>query len=47
MAVLGLEPGPLVGEAYRYLLALRMENGPASHEAAVAALRAWYDATPR
>jgi len=29
MQVLGIPPSPLVGKAYKYLLALRMERGPA------------------
>jgi poly(A) polymerase len=44
MTILGIPPGPLVGEAYRYLLALRMERGPLEHDAAVAELKAWYAA---
>jgi poly(A) polymerase len=42
MELLGLEPGPLVGQAYRHLLAVRMERGPLPHDEAVAELRAWY-----
>jgi poly(A) polymerase len=42
MKELGVQPGPVVGKAYRHLLSLRMERGPMSHEDAVAALRAWY-----
>jgi poly(A) polymerase len=42
MAVLGIPPGPLVGRAYRYLLELRMERGPLSHDEAVEELRRWY-----
>src|SRR4051812_6829593 len=41
MEILGLPPGRLVGEAYKHLLALRMEHGPLPHDEAVAALRAW------
>jgi poly(A) polymerase len=41
MAELGLGPGRAVGEAYRHLLALRMELGPMSREDAVAALHEW------
>ncbi len=41
MEILGVPPGPVVGEAYRHLLALRMEHGPRPREAAVAALRDW------
>jgi poly(A) polymerase len=41
MALLGLPPGPLVGRAYKHLLALRMERGPLSREDAEAELRRW------
>ncbi len=44
MAVLGLDPGPVVGEAYRFLLDLRMDRGPMSTEDATEALRAWWAA---
>lgn len=44
MAVLGIPPGPSVGQAYQHLLALRMEHGPLGHERAVAELRSWWDA---
>ena len=41
MQVLGLPPGPLVGKAYKHLLAVRMEKGPLTREEAEAELRAW------
>jgi len=41
MQLLGIPPGPLVGKAYKHLLALRMERGPLSHEEAEAELRRW------
>jgi poly(A) polymerase len=41
MALLGLEPGPLVGRAYKHLLAVRMEKGPMTPEEAEAELRRW------
>ncbi len=41
MALLGLQPGPLVGKAYKYMLGLRMERGPLSPEEAEAELRRW------
>ncbi len=44
MTILGIPPGPLVGQAYRHLLALRMEHGPLGHERAVSELQAWYAA---
>jgi poly(A) polymerase len=43
MAILGIGPGPLVGRAYKYLLALRMENGPLGRDPATAELLRWYD----
>jgi poly(A) polymerase len=42
MTILGVPAGPLVGEAYRHLLALRMEHGPLGHERAVAELQDWF-----
>jgi poly(A) polymerase len=41
MTVLGIKPGPLVGQAYQHLLALRMEEGPQTPEAAKEALITW------
>ncbi len=41
MEILGIPEGPLVGQAYKHLLALRMEKGPLPRQEAVAALRAW------
>jgi poly(A) polymerase len=42
MALLGLPPGREVGEAYRYLLELRLDRGPMSQEDAEAELRRWW-----
>ncbi|MGD9954552.1 MAG: CCA tRNA nucleotidyltransferase [Candidatus Nanopelagicales bacterium] len=42
MEVLGLAPGREVGEAYRWLLELRLDRGPMSEEDAEAALLAWW-----
>ena len=42
MALLGIGPGPVVGEAYRHLLELRLDNGPMSQEAAETALLGWW-----
>ncbi len=44
MALLDIPPGRAVGEAYRYLLELRMEHGPLGAERAEAELRAWWAA---
>ncbi|MEW2075018.1 CCA tRNA nucleotidyltransferase [Streptomyces sp. NPDC012403] len=42
MEILGVKPGPAVGQAYKHLLELRLENGPMGHDAAVAALKEWW-----
>jgi len=42
MAVLGIEAGPAVGRAYKWLLERRLEDGPMDHDTAVVALKAWY-----
>lgn len=44
MGILGLKPGREVGEAYRYLLEERLENGPLGAEEAEARLRRWWSA---
>jgi poly(A) polymerase len=44
MQILGIPPGPEVGEAYRFLLDLRMERGPLSEADATEALRAFWAA---
>jgi poly(A) polymerase len=41
MRILGLPPGPLIGEAYRYLLELRLEHGPLGHDRATRELLRW------
>ncbi len=42
MAALGLPPGPEVGQAYRFLLELRLEHGPLGEDRARDALLAWW-----
>ncbi|CAN5174006.1 CCA tRNA nucleotidyltransferase [soil metagenome] len=42
MAILGLRPGREVGEAYRFLLELRLDEGPLGPEEAERRLRAWW-----
>ncbi|MDN5803283.1 MAG: CCA tRNA nucleotidyltransferase, partial [Microlunatus sp.] len=42
MAVLGIPPGREVGEAYRFLLEKRIEDGPLGPDRAEEALRAWW-----
>ena len=44
MTILDIPPGREVGEAYRYLLDLRLERGPLDHEDAKAALLEWWKA---
>ena len=44
MEVLGIPPGPVVGEAYNFLLELRLDRGPLDAEQAVEALQAWWAA---
>lgn len=39
--ILGLEPGPALGQAYKHLLALRLEHGPLGTEEAEQQLRLW------
>ena len=44
MAILGIPPGPEVGEAYRFLLDLRMDRGPLSEADAAEALKSFWAA---
>jgi poly(A) polymerase len=41
MELLGVPPGPVVGQAWRYLKELRLERGPLDHDEAIAELFAW------
>jgi poly(A) polymerase len=41
MEVLGLEPGPEIGEALAYLMELRLERGPIPQDEAIELVRAW------
>jgi len=43
MQLLGIKPGPLVGEAWQFLKELRLDRGPLSRDEAEAALFAWAD----
>jgi poly(A) polymerase len=47
MTILGIPPGPEVGEAYRFLLDLRMDRGPLSEADATEALKAFWAARPQ
>jgi poly(A) polymerase len=42
MEALGIGPGPQVGQAYRFLLDLRLDHGPMGEDAARAALLDWW-----
>ncbi|QHC71857.1 CCA tRNA nucleotidyltransferase [Rathayibacter sp. VKM Ac-2801] len=42
MEILGLAPGREVGQAYRFLLELRLEEGPLGEEEATRRLREWW-----
>lgn len=42
MALLGVKPGPIVGEAYRFLLEVRLDEGPIGPDAAAERLREWW-----
>ena len=42
MAILGIPPGRAVGEAYKFLLEKRIDEGPLGEAAATDALRAWW-----
>ena len=44
MRILGLKPGPVVGEALRYLLELRLEEGPLGEDEATKRLQQWWEA---
>jgi poly(A) polymerase len=41
MRLLGVPPGPLVGQAWRFLKELRLDHGPLDHDDAVTALFQW------
>ena len=43
MNLLGLEPGPIVGKAYKHMLEYRLDNGPVEHSVAVDELKKWYE----
>jgi poly(A) polymerase len=44
--VLGIAPGPVLGRAYKYLLSVRMDQGPIGKEAAILALQTWWADQP-
>jgi poly(A) polymerase len=42
MEILGVPPGPLVGQAWRHLKEVRLDRGPLTREEAIAELRSWW-----
>jgi len=42
MAVLGVKPGPVVGQAYKFLLNLRLDEGELGEEEATRRLLTWW-----
>ena len=44
MAVLGVSPGRVVGDAQHFLTELRIARGPMPRDAVIAELRRWYAA---
>ncbi len=46
METLDIPPGPAVGRAYRFLLDLRLDQGPMSEDAAREALLDWWSRQP-
>jgi poly(A) polymerase len=44
MQILDIGPGPLIGEAYRFLLEVRLDRGPLDSATATALLKEWYAA---
>jgi poly(A) polymerase len=42
MQILGIQPSPAVGQAYNYLLELRIDNGPLGVERATEELKKWW-----
>jgi poly(A) polymerase len=43
MRILGIGPGRQVGDALRFLLALRMDGGPLDEDEATRRLKAWWE----
>ena len=42
MQLLSIEPGPMVGKAYKHMLEYHLDNGPVERDVAVAELERWY-----
>lgn len=45
-AALGIAPGPVLGRAYKHLLAYRLDQGEVGEEAATEEIRRWWDQQP-
>ncbi|MFC0582506.1 CCA tRNA nucleotidyltransferase [Micrococcoides hystricis] len=43
MALLGIKPGPVVGQAYKHMLDVRLEEGPLSEAEATERLLTWWE----
>ena len=43
---LGIAPGPVLGRAYKHLLAVRLDEGPIGPEASRERLLAWWGEQP-
>ena len=46
MELLQVPPGQVVGRAYKFLMELRLDQGPVGYEAAASALRSWWADQP-
>ncbi|MDO5627382.1 MAG: CCA tRNA nucleotidyltransferase [Mobilicoccus sp.] len=44
--ILGIPPGPVLGRAYKHLLAYRLDHGPVGEDAARAELLTWWESQP-
>jgi poly(A) polymerase len=43
MEILELPAGPMVGKAYKYMLDVRLDEGPMSYDQAVDHLKTWWN----
>ena len=43
MQILGLQPGPMVGRAYKHMLNYRLDNGPVDEQTATEELQRWWN----